>query len=225
MDREAIRLEVRRLILDTDTTNPRWSDTVINDRIDISHDRISTLSECINDRITDGIDNAVSEYDLPDYFLNITSVAIKESGSSQWKGIKKVSEHELELLSDSWMNDTGTPRAYYMRGHKIGLYPIPNYTQTSSLRLDITRRPDAFTADTDIPFNSIPSLYAYHDILAFDVARMCSMDEGNANKIAIFSSEVDRILRQINYLLAADEEMTRMPNVYEQNRVGPRRVR
>jgi hypothetical protein len=224
MDREDLRNEIRRLLLDTDTTNPRWSDTIINDRIDLSHDRIACLTKCIESRITDGIDLGVSEYALPSYFLEIKNVQILGNGSTEWIAIDKITEEELDNANHGWRNLPGEPQKFYQRRNNIGLYPEPDYTQTNSLRIDIYRRPDAFTSDTDIPFEGVTSLYPFHMAIAYDVARMCSLDDVNVNKITVFTAEVDKLTRQILYQLATQAEETRIPNIYEKSRSQARRT-
>lgn len=224
MDRGEIRDEIRRLLLDTDTNNPKWSDTVLNARIDLSHDRIACLTKCIETRITDGVDLNTSEYDLPDFFLEIKNVQILDSGSSSFRAIDKVTEEELDNSNPNWRSLSSSIQSFYQRRNKIGLFPTPNYTQSDSLRIDMYRRPDAFAADDEIPFEGITSLYPFHMVIAYDVARMCSMDDVNANKITIFTAETDKLTRQILYQLATTSEETRIPNVYEQGRSRARRT-
>jgi hypothetical protein len=224
MDRGDIRNEIRRLLLDTDTANPKWSDTILNARIDLSHDRIACLTKCIESRITDGIDLGVSEYPLPDFFLELKNVQVLGNGETSFRAIDKVSEEELDNSNPSWRNLNGSPQKFYQRRNNIGIYPTPDYTQASSLRIDLFRRPDVFTTDDDVPFESITSLYPFHMVIAYDVARMCSMDDANQTKLVLFTSETNNLTRQILYQLASQSEETRIPNIYEQSRSGARRT-
>ena len=225
MNRGEIRDEIRRLVRDTDSTNPRWSDTVLNDRINQSHERIACLTKCIISRITDGLVSGTSEYVLPDYFLEEFNVLWLDS-DSVWRPLQKKSERELDLEVSNWRSLTGsTPSNYYIRRTRVGIVPYPDFTRASALRLEIARRPDDMTLDADIPFESRADLYPFHNVLAIDVAMKCKIDDGTYTDASGLKGLVDEGIRQIKYQNLQDSADTRIQSVYEIAKSSPRRTR
>ena len=199
MNRSEIREEVRRLVQDTDSTNPRWSDAVLNSRIDISHEKISCLTKCIISRITDSLVSGTAEYPLPDVFLEEFNVTWLDS-DGLWKVLTKKSERELDQEVANWRSLTSsTPVNYYIRRNKIGIVPYPDFSRTSSLRLDIARRPDTFTLDSDIPFQSRPDLYPFHNTISYDVAVQCKLDGGTYQDASGLKTLYEEGVRMIKY--------------------------
>jgi hypothetical protein len=225
MNRGEIRDEIRRLVRDTDSTNPRWSDTVLNDRINQSHERIACLTKCIITRITDGLVSGTSEYVLPSYFLEEFGVLWLDS-DGQWNPILKKTEKELDLETANWRSLTGSqPLNYYIRRTRIGIVPYPDFTRASSLRLDIARRPDDMTLDADIPFESRADLYPFHNTISLDVAMKCKIDDGTYTDASGLKGLVEEGIRQIKYQNLEDSADTRIINIYETARNTPRRTR
>jgi hypothetical protein len=225
MNRGEIRDEIRRLVRDTDSTNPRWSDTVLNARIDISHEKISCLTKCIISRITDNLVSGSAEYPLPDVFLEEFNVTWLDS-DGLWKVLSKKSERELDLEVANWRSLTcSTPVNYYIRRNKIGIVPYPDFSRSSSLRLDIARRPDTFTLDADIPFQGRTDLYPFHNTISYDVAIQCKIDDGTYQDASGLKALFDEGVRMIKYQNLEDSSDTRIKSVYEIGREQPRRTR
>ena len=225
MNRSEIREEVRRLVQDTDSTNPRWSDAVLNSRIDISHEKISCLTKCIISRITDSLVSGTAEYPLPDVFLEEFNVTWLDS-DGLWKVLTKKSERELDQEVANWRSLTSsTPVNYYIRRNKIGVVPYPDFSRASSLRLDIARRPDTFTLDSDIPFQSRPDLYPFHNTISYDVAVQCKLDGGTYQDASGLKTLYEEGVRMIKYQNLEDSTDTRIKSVYEIGKEQPRRTR
>lgn len=226
MNRGEIRDEIRRLVSDTstDTSRQTWSDAILNTRIDAAHEKIACITKCIETRYTDSLVSGTSEYALPSYYLEVISVAVKDNDGN-WKQLIKSSENELDIQDSGWRDRDGSNLTnFYIRNGYIGIYPNPDYASTNGLRVDMYRRPTAFTADTDIPFDSNNELYAFHDILAYEVATKCSLDSRKKEDAAYFRGLVEDGIRKINYQLASDSEDTRMINVYESDRETSRHI-
>lgn len=223
MNRGEIRDEIRRLIKDTDSNDPRWSDTVLNTRIDQSHEKIAALAKCIIERYTTNLVASTAEYTVPDYYLEDISVQVLNS-DSQWVTLKKTTEKERDVKNPKWRDDDlDLPVFYYVRDNVIGLYPCPTTARTNGLRIDMYRRPDAMTADADIPFEETKEMYPYHESICFDVAANCKFDDGKFNQGFAYRAETQKIIRDIRSLYAGKNEGTRMPNIYEQVRESSRR--
>lgn len=228
MDRTALRTEIRQLINDTsvDTDRQRFSDTVLNTRIDDAQERIVQLTKCIESRITTDITAGTSEYDFPAEFLIETQVLYLNS-DGDWKMLRKISETELNYYYSTWRSESGTPSHYYLRrsATKLGLYPNPDTSRTSALRIDFVRRPTALVDDTSIPFNALTRLYPFHDIICLEVAKLCSLDEKKMDPVTYFEQKLVQRLRQLMDFVSEPIEGTRIINAYELARASVRRTR
>lgn len=224
MDREDIRDEIRRLVQDTDSVNPRLSNTILNARIDLAHERISSITKCIETRIDDNIVADISEYTLSQDWIDIINVMVKDA-NDEWLSLEKVTEKELDLLSEGWRNDDDTtPVKYYIRNNYLGLYPTPNTAKTDGLRVDMHIRPTSMDDDTDIPFNGLYEMYPFHEILCFEVASKCFYDIGKFKEALAFEDKVMRLIKEIKEQMSKEIEGTRTPNVYETIREVERRT-
>jgi hypothetical protein len=225
MDRQSIREEIRRLVRDVDTINPRWSDTVLNSRIDQAHEYIACETRCIWTRATDiDLVAGTQEYALPSNFLEETEVLYKNS-SDEWSMLEKKQIRELDLEGWNWRALTGDPSMYYIRGAYIGLVPYPDTSRTGALRIDLAIRPTAFTSETDIPFDSNNEFYAYHDALCFYVALKCKLDENQDKDANAMNIILTQRVAQIQKQVESKSVGTRIMNVYEIGRAKSRRAR
>lgn len=219
MERQDIREEVRRLVQDTDSGNYRWSDTVLNDRIDQAHERVAIITKCIID--LDNTDNIVanqSAYAIPTGFLE--PIDIRAKSGDKWYSLNKVTVEELNGSGDDWRSASGTATSYWTLGGYYNLYPTPDTAVASGISIDMYARPTAFTTDSDIPFNADPKLYAFHDIISYEVAGKCKQDDRKFDEANQILTVFQQKLREMKYQLASDTEDTRMPNIYESEREG-----
>lgn len=227
MNRGEIRDEIRRLVKDTDTTTSRqrWSDTVLNTRIDQSHDRISAITRCIIDDYDLDLVSGTQEYTLPSYFLQEEQVLYLD-GSGNYVAIGKRSENEMNMESAYWRATEGSDlELYYIRSATIGFYPKPNFSRTGGVKIWLAKRPTAFSADADIPFDSLSTLYPFHDTICFEVAYKCKMDEGKYDEAAALNALLTVKVREMQFQVSSENQQTRIPNIYEYARSGPRRTR
>lgn len=230
MDREDIRDEVRRLVRDTSstTTKQRWSNTVINDRLNEVHKEICARALIYRVRATAvNIVSGTAEYDMPTDFIKEEAIYFLNS-SSEWRPLVKKTEKELDMYDKNWRDTSGDPSThYYLRIDKIGLYPNPSVTRNSALRVDYIRVPASFTQDTDVPFGSLAEYYPYHRLVAVETARRCMSDRGQdfINEIATFGVEYEKGLRELIALNNSKNEQTRITNSYERARKCSRRIR
>ena len=206
--REQIRWTVGDVAPQASTMTYRWSDDILNKRINIVQEEIASLTKCIVNRSTNvALIANQREYILPDDALNIIRVAFWITGSTashkslEWRSIGGL-DNEMpfwETLAG------GIPLKYYQRGKYIGLVPPPSssYAATGNLKIDYVARPQPLSNDSDIPFNSDPYLYPYHKLIVLGVAIMCFTDDGNANMTAIIENKyytlLNRMIEDVNY--------------------------
>lgn len=230
MNRGTVRDETRRLIRDTssDTNKQRWSDAVLNARINEAHQNICVRTKCVRTRITTSIVAATVEYAMPANFIEEISVQILDS-ASDWLSLVKKTEQELDTIDRGWRDDTGDPASYYYRRREyIGLYPIPSVSRADALRVDYFRLPDDFTADADVPYEDTKEYYPFHRIIAIETARQCLMDRGGTEDLNLaltLRAEYEQAIREMIALGNSRSEQTRIINIYEQVRHRPRRTR
>jgi len=217
MNRSEIRDEVRRMIRDTDpdTTRRRWTDTDLNGRIDISHEKIVQLTGILETSITNNITSGTSGYALPDIYLK-DLIGYWNDGSS-WRPLQKTTKTELNFYDNTWQSATGSELTHYYISHNnlFSVYPTPNFSRSSALRLDILKRPDALSSDSEIPFDNIYEYFPFHDLLAIETARACLADEGKEKEFIIKQGELQTRLAQLRSQNSEQYDGTRIVNIYE----------
>lgn len=231
MNRSNLRKEVRMMIGDVDLNvvlgtpnNSEWDDTTLNERLDLAHEKVVDDTGCVETRFNNDITSGIAEYDLPDNFLYATQVLFLNS-SNVYTKLQPITEVELDMSVVEWRDESGTPSHYYTRRQKIGLYPKPNASKTNGLRIDCIRRPDAFTGDSDIPFQSISPLYPFHRLIAELVAVWCKRDKKDyAGADKLYQDYLIGI-RNMKSRLSERWEDRRIINIYEMAREGSRRTR
>jgi hypothetical protein len=88
---------------------------------------------------------------------------------------------------------------------------------------DCSVLPVAFTADADIPWDSVKELYAFHVAIAYRVAMACAIDNGTKDRYALMKLEYDNYIKMIRSQVDNKYTNTRMPNVYDSARRNNRR--
>jgi len=228
MNRLQIREEIRRLIRDTatDPASQKFSDTVLNSRMNEVQEEMCSIAAMLPSRASVNLVASTREYTLPDYYLAITAVYLKDS-SGDYKPLTKATESELSLLDVDWRDDSNTsdrPTYYYLRRSVIGLYPMPSVSRTSGLQIDLIRRPDQMDEDTDIPFENNYKYYSAHMGLVYGVCKICKAADGKFDESEVFESKYGLKIKEILRELSRDNELTRIPNIYESARTGARRT-
>lgn len=230
MNRQEIRDEIRRIIKDTDTvtTRQRWTDTILNNRINASQGKIAAITLCLTKRVATDVSivSGTAEYDLDSKFLSEIVVQMLDA-NSQWTCLTKATEEELNAYNVNWRSLTGTPTSYYIARGKIGLYPCPDFSRATSLRMDIYCRPDDLSTDTGTtgtPFNADDLFTDFHDTIVLDVARRCKISEGLKDDAALLKQEFDERIRDMRAILNMDLTNSRMINIYETARTSTRRT-
>ncbi len=184
LTRVEIRNEIRKILNDTPYTNQqqRWSNSLINQRINLAQDDICSKTRCLRNTFTITTTTGVREYDLPDNLLIIERVAYLITGTTDaWKKLEFSTLRTLDGESSEWENQgDGLPTKYCERGKHIVLKPTPSGThaKTDALYIDGYALGDSLTSDTSVPFNNIKFLYPYHELIIYYVVSLCYLDEG-----------------------------------------------
>lgn len=110
--------------------------------------------------------SGTQKYSITTTWLKIRRVRIKDSNGN-WVTLKKV---EREDISDSELNDSGTPSKYFLLGGFLYLVATPNYASAGGLEIQFQRGADYFaTTDTTkepgfaSPFHRLISLHGALD--------------------------------------------------------------
>jgi len=135
------------------------------------------------------------DYSLNSAHLSIDRVEVKDT-NGEWYTLKQIDQQYLKGLNEvaltEYRSTTGVPEEYDMVGSSIFLYPIPNYSQSASLKLYFIRGPLAFTSGevttgTKVPgFNSL-----FHDLLPLWASYDYAVKTGKRN-INLIYTEIER---------------------------------
>lgn len=153
---------------------------------------------------TDIVQNQ-QDYSLSVGQLEITRAEIKDS-SGNWQKLNPIDQVDIynQSLTD-FMKTPGIPQFYDKIGNSLMLYPIPNYSQSASLKLWYERGPNYFlTSDTTKQpgFNSL-----FHDLLAYWPAYDYALahGKGNANALLAIIQQKEDALEEYYALRSHDD--------------------
>ena len=84
--------------------------------------------------------SGTSVYGLPSGTLTVQGVEVKNSGGN-WAVIKSTTYEEIRRVTavDEYFKTDSIPSYYVVSGDVIELFPAPNFTQSSSLRVYFDR--------------------------------------------------------------------------------------
>ena len=143
---------------------------------------------------TTTITNAQQDYAIATAHHRITEVEAKDSDGN-WYHLDPFDQHEVKTSLTDFMEGGGFPRFYDKIGNSIFLYPIPDYTQASSLKIYFQRVPISFIGgsggaagadDDDSPgFSAL-----YHELVALYAAYEYCVSVGNNSKLSILRPEI-----------------------------------
>jgi len=181
-----IRDEVRRLVRDVDTTNQRWTDAVLNTRINLAEKEFVRKTRCIEkSEYTTTVVN-ISTYILPSNILSsrrISYAIIPLTGTTtNYRLMEYYTKEGLDVKYPFWENaDASDPRRYFYEQDRITIYPKPSstYAGYQFLKHDYYALPDDMDEDTDIPFNNLGYLYSFHESIKWYVCYLCAIDSGD----------------------------------------------
>lgn len=180
-----LRTQVRRYILEEDSTNSHFTDAEINDYLNQGVTFLGTQMEW-----PEQVDQAVvvanqTLYQLPDDFIALVDVYFDNTK------LVILERPDLGQISPSWQSDTAsTPRiAYRDNRNVIGLYPTPDTSQDGKLiQIQYIHLPATLSQDTDVP-----DLHtAFQMCLPFYAAFLCDYKLGNDKKADMHLQKYDQ---------------------------------
>lgn len=186
LTRADIRLQVRYDVRDTTDTvniNTRFTDAILNDRINITQDYIVAYTKCLYGRTVSTPTAEVQEYALPANCNAIDRVAfISTSGSTTtYRRLTGLPISSLDNKYPTWESAiSGLPREYYIRGKYIGYYPKPSstYAQDGAIKIDYFKKADEMDDDADEPFDADPTLRQFDELVIMGAVIMCRRTTG-----------------------------------------------
>ena len=145
-------------------------------------------------------------FTIPDASLVVHRIRVKDS-NGKWQTLTPKLRREL---SDSELEDTGSPSKYYKIDNAFFPIPIPDYGSTSGIEIEFQRGANHFssTDTTETPgFASI-----FHHFLPVNAALQYAIANGMNEKIAVLSAEKERIKQsmRIHYQLRAPDQPPRI---------------
>jgi len=144
-------------------------------------------------------------FTIPDASLVVHRIRVKDS-NGEWQTLTPKTRSEL---SDSELEDTGSPDKYYKLDNAFFPRPIPDYSSTLGIEIEFQRGANHFdSADTtETPgFASI-----FHEFLPVGAALKYAIANGMSEKIKTLSSEKERIRKEMrtHYERRSPDDRTR----------------
>lgn len=129
---------------------------------------IARRTKCLSTNGSLNIVASTQEYDLISNFSTFLGIdpdgGVHYYDGSDYMKLKAVSKNWLDRYLPSWRNeDTGDPKAYYLEGKTIGIYPMPNSNVTNGLKVFYYKLPAKMSSSTSDPFDDRTDLEPYHD--------------------------------------------------------------
>lgn len=145
-------------------------------------------------------------FTVPDASLVIHRIRVKDS-NGEWQTLTPKLRREL---SDTELEDTGTPTKYYKIDNAFFPRPIPDYSSSSGIEIEFQRGANHFdSADTtETPgFASI-----FHQFLPVSAALQYAIANEMNEKISTLSAEKERIRKSMreHYQLRSPDEPPRI---------------
>jgi len=156
------------------------------------------------------------DYSFATSHLSITRVELKNSDGN-WILLKPFDQNDLynQSLTD-YLKSSGTPMYYDKLGSSVFLYPKPNYSQASSLKIWFKRGPSYFVVGDTTKFPGFNALY--HDLIPYWIAYDYAVANGlkNANQLMSAIQQKEQALLDDYALRNKDEHISlraRQPNM------------
>lgn len=152
------------------------------------------------------LSSSLDHYVLLDSAIVIDRVRIKDRN-----GVFKTLEAKLKSeISDSDLNSTGTPTAYYKIGQTVFPTPAPNYSYAGGVELSFQRGANHFTSsDTTAEPGFNPQ---FHQFLSVDAALRFAIANGLTKKTAQLREQKRVIEEKIldHYARRSPDDRTRL---------------
>lgn len=140
--------------------------------------------------------SGTATYALPTSALTVQGVEVKDSGDN-WSVVNGTTYEGIRQYQavDEFYQSDGDPLFYVLSGDVVELFPAPNYTQSSSLRVYYDQGISQFAGDdtTKVPGFATPFHRALSVGAALDFAMANAMNEKAAMLQALFNDYLFKI--------------------------------
>jgi len=169
---------------------------------------------------TTTITSAQQDYGFAVTHLNISRVEVKDSNGI-WSQLTPINQSDFTGQGQAeFLKGGGIPVYYDKLNSSVFLYPIPDYTQSASLKIFFQRGPAVFTSaevttGTKVPgFNSL-----YHELIQLHAAHDYAIAKGlsNVNQLSAQIQQREEAL-QSDYELRNRDEKLQLRTVYNNPR-------
>ena len=160
------------------------------------------------------------DYSLAVTHLSLTRAEVKDT-AGLWRQLFPISQSDFTGIAlAEFMKTSGQPIYYDNIGSSVFIYPAPDYTQASSIKLTFQRPPALYTSaevttGTKVPgFNSL-----YHDLIPLIVAHDYAIAKGSAN-INQIAAEIQKREDALmsDYETRSKDEVLKIRTVYRNPR-------
>lgn len=159
-----IENQIRRNVRDVSSVSQRYSDTIIDAIINEAQRAVINETWAENSFSTTTLVSGSTYYTLPSTCIKVWRVTV-DGASLPELDLKQL---DADNGNTNW-SSTGTATSYFYDPSSntvIGLQPFPN-SSGSLLNIFCYKLPTDLSSDSDIPFDSDPRLYVYHDLLVY----------------------------------------------------------
>lgn len=120
------------------------------------------------------------DYPLAVSHLTIDRVEILDATGLNWLKLQPFGQHDVRFQAlGNFLKAPGTPLMYDKLADSLFLYPIPNYSMASALKIYFTRPPVYFISSDTTKTPGINPLF--HDLIAYWMAYEFAMANGKSN--------------------------------------------
>jgi hypothetical protein len=150
---------------------------------------------------TTGYASAVTNqqvYTLPSDLMVLRGLHYKRSGDVTFYRMRDMNQQEFDEYIDGWdgtLYQSGWPQVYFVYSNTITLFPIPNETVTSNIKIYYSRMPKDVAIDTDV----VDLPLQYHNAVVSYVLKQAFMvdeDWAAAQQVAQNMEADIKILRE-----------------------------
>lgn len=200
MTRSEMRTKVRELISDnsTDSTLYRWSNTQINEFLDIGEEIVFRNTYTTHEVSTITVTAGTTEYVLPNQCWAVVRVEFNAVM------LEKTTLADLDSQERDWRYNIlpSTPTKYYFRRNKIGLEPYP--AMDGTLTLDYIHIYGGIGNDTDLPFNNRQKLRAFHNLIVWYTVYELLRAEGRIGLSDSYKADFKESLQRFRQVLGLE---------------------
>lgn len=145
-------------------------------------------------------------FTVPDASLVVHRIRVKDS-NGKWKTLTPKLRREL---TDSELEETGTPDKYFKIDNGFFPVPIPDYEATLGIEIEFQRGANHFSSTDTTATPGFASIF--HEFLPVGAALKYAIANGMSEKIEILSAEKERIKKSMleHYQLRSPDERPKM---------------